>query len=695
MDDEKKYPFDGDGSVGADESSDLQPTSANDAVVFEEDDAPSENTPQDGDTAEKTDDENVPADEEGSALSDGPTRDEDGEPLPKVYDESDTEPIVYDESEAETSVAEAPKLTPKHKEGMGKKKKIAIACVAFLLIAAIVLGISLPIYFANRGKIFVSSAEDFLNYDGGTYFVLDTDLTVDGDVTVGRGYNLDLNGHTLTVNGTLTFENTGEGDMYVGTLDGDSWTAQGSVTATAIVVASPAGTFRFCAPTVADSISTSSAATAIRFDSTVVSNGPIDIEAHTVVVNGSISFGEGEAAKATFTNVSSLTINAAITSAVADDPAEVYLSASTAYVNASGKLDALYLSHDSKAAVFGTVSSLVSSYGDPVEGSSNLLALLDTYSCPAVVDVDTVVLERKEGSSVSVTFTDDNGRIVYIERLSAPLDINVNPGNNALVATAAEVSGAVGYEFSVDGGEWLSAGGANEYDVTALLRSQTGAHLISARAVGNYSYDEPFDISAADEGGILYITGESVSCEYVYQITLSTPTGLNMSGNTLTFSNVSFADYYTVTVNGVDTGRHDAGDGETVSVDLSQYLNVGSNSIRVTAHSDNPDILSSDEAMTSVVVRGQLSAPSVTATYDPNTGLTTVTITEQDGAATYKVEYLLTDTQGSSHRIVTYTSALTFNISGLGVGSRITVTAEANGVYGQSSPTTITVSAAQ
>lgn len=695
MDDEKKYPFDGDGSVGADESSDLQPTSANDAVVFEEDDAPSENTPQDGDAAEKTDDENVSADEEGSALSDGPTRDEDGEPLPKVYDESDTEPIVYDESEAETSVAEAPKLTPKHKEGMGKKKKIAIACVAFLLIAAIVLGISLPIYFANRGKIFVSSAEDFLNYDGGTYFVLDTDLTVDGDVTVGRGYNLDLNGHTLTVNGTLTFENTGEGDMYVGTLDGDSWTAQGSVTATAIVVASPVGTFRFCAPTVADSISTSSAATAIRFDSTVVSNGPIDIEAHTVVVNGSISFGEGEAAKATFTNVSSLTINAAITSAVADDPAEVYLSASTAYVNASGKLDALYLSHDSKAAVFGTVSSLVSSYGDPVEGSSNLLALLDTYSCPAVVDVDTVVLERKEGSSVSVTFTDDNGRIVYIERLSAPLDINVNPGNNVLVATAAEVSGAVGYEFSVDGGEWLSAGGANEYDVTELLRSQTGAHLISARAVGNYSYDEPFDISAADEGGILYITGESVSCEYVYQITLSTPTGLNMSGNTLTFSNVSFADYYTVTVNGVDTSRHDAGDGETVSVDLSQYLNVGSNSIRVTAHSDNPDILSSDEAMTSVVVRGQLSAPSVTATYDPNTGLTTVTITEQDGAATYKVEYLLTDTQGSSRRIVTYTSALTFNISGLGVGSQITVTAEANGVYGQSSPTTVTVIEAQ
>ena len=99
--------------------------------------------------------------------------------------------------------------------------------------------------------------------------------------------------------------------------------------------------------------------------------------------------------------------------------------------------------------------------------------------------------------------------------------------------------------------------------------------------------------------------------------------------------------------------------------------------------------------MTSVVVRGQLSAPSVTATYDPNTGLTTVTITEQDGAATYKVEYLLTDTQGSSRRIVTYTSALTFNISGLGVGSQITVTAEANGVYGQSSPTTVTVIAAQ
>ena len=200
------------------------------------------------------------------------------------------------------------------------------------------------------------------------------------------------------------------------------------------------------------------------------------------------------------------------------------------------------------------------------------------------------------------------------------------------------------------------------------------------------------------------MSGESISCEYVYQIVLSTPTGLTITeeagadGATnyvLTFANVSFADYYSVHVNGVDIGRQDASDGEFMSVTLSG-LKVGSNSIRVTAHSDNPDILPSDEAMTSLIVQSKLAltAESVNAVYDSTTELTTVTITAPEGATVFKVEYTLTDSQGAAQKATLYTSSTSVNIRGLSSGSEITVTAIAGGYYADSDAITVNVKTA-
>ena len=153
----------------------------------------------------------------------------------------------------------------------------------------------------------------------------------------------------------------------------------------------------------------------------------------------------------------------------------------------------------------------------------------------------------------------------------------------------------------------------------------------------------------------------------------------------LTFANVSFADYYIVLVNGVDIGKQAATDSETMTVVLSG-LKVGTNSIRVTAHSENPDILPSDEAMTSTVVEGALDAPTATAVYDPTTGLTTVTVLPAEGALAYLVEYTPTDTE-----VTLYTTETTFNIRGLSAGSQITITALQNGAYTESERVTITI----
>ncbi len=697
-------------------------TDINDAVIFEpdedensapevKDDAPSDDAKSDASAK----DEEPESEQDSHGLQNSDSSDDDGDkaadaPLPEddvapddaqaqgedADKEDSPESIVLDEKPQEQP-AEAPaKLTPKHKEfSPRKKKRIAIACVAAVLIIGIVLGISLPIYFANKDKIFVKSAEDFLNYDDGTYFVLDADLTVDGDLMIGRGYNLDLNGHTLIVNGTLTFDNPGMSDMHVGTLDGDKWIAEGNIDADAIAIASTLGTFRLGAPTTAGTISTVAPAGKIFFDSSIVCNGPMEISASEVTIGGNISFGQGDSAAATFTDVPSLTINASIMSAVEDLPARVYLQNSVAYINASGAVDSLNLSHDSKAVVFGKINT-ATSFGTAAEGDEgSTLVLLDTYSCGSVVNVDTVAIERKDGVDVNVTFTDvAEPSMIFIERLQTPPDININPGTGELVAAVAEVTGAVGYQFSVDGGDWLSAeNGSNQYDITELLRSQTGSHLISARAVGNYSYEAPFDLQAAQDG-VLYMTSDSISCEYLYQITLSTPTGLSVSGNTLTFANVSFADYYTVTVNGVDTGRHDAAEGDVMTVDLTDRLSAGTNSIRVVAHSDNPDILSSDEAMTSTVVHVKLATPTATATFDSATNLTTVTIAPLEGAGTFRVQYTLRSTTGESSTVTLFTTSTTFNIRGLAIGDSLTIVAEKNGAYTESDAATVSVTAA-
>ena len=681
------------------------PSSVNDAVLVEpdEDTPPQETESVDAQSAD---------DEHGQENSEQEAETADASEQEETASEQEENPAQTDSAEESSSGGEEqapsqdePEPQPKQRKKMSprQKKRVAIACVAAVLVVAIVLGIALPIYFINKDKIFVSSAEDFLNYDDGTYFVLEDDLTVDGDVTIGRGYALDLNGHALIVNGTLTFDNPGTGEAAVGTLKKGAWTGAGSIDADNVVIVAPSGSFRLCAPLTVGGLTTSEGTRAgkLFFDGTIVCNGTMSVSAAEATFGANVSFGEGDAAQAIFTDVDSLTISASIASATLDKPAKVTFDDVTATINAAGAVDDLTLKGGSKVISFGAIGTARSEGGE----TPDTLVLAQNFTCGAVVDVAELAIELREGNSVNVTYTDGVGAPTYIRRLETPLDINVNPDTDKLVAAVAEVGGAVGYQFSVDGGGWMSAeNGSHEYDITELLRSNTGTHTISARAAGNFSYDDPFALDPDSDGTrdeFLYLTSESISCEYVYQIELSTPTGLTVSTKSgedgatnyvLSFANVSFADYYIVHVNGVDIGRQDATDGESMQVTLSG-LKVGSNSIRVTAHSDNPDILPSDEAMTSLTVQGKLvlTKESVTAVYDSTTELTTVTISAPEGASVFKLEYTLTDSQGEAQKMTLYTSSTSVNIRGLSSDSTITVTAIAGGAYADSDAITVKV----
>ena len=136
-------------------------------------------------------------------------------------DEDDDTPVIDESAPVPGAEEMQEALKPRLKEtSVKKKKRIIIAVVAAVLVVAITLGIALPIYFVNKDKIFVKTAEDFANYNDGKYFVLDKDVTVNGDLTIERLYNIDLNGHTLTVNGKMTISAGNEGTLYIGTKKG-------------------------------------------------------------------------------------------------------------------------------------------------------------------------------------------------------------------------------------------------------------------------------------------------------------------------------------------------------------------------------------------------------------------------------------------------------------------------------------------
>ena len=152
------------------------------------------------------------ADADGEGDTDSNTVDNADNPL-RVINDGEDDLSKGDESERRGRRG-------KQREPMPKKKKILIAVVAAVLIAAILVAIIVPVVFYVKDKIFVSSAEQFLSVDwsSGTkkYVYLKKDIVIEGDATLSGLIDIDLNKHSLRINGTLTINAEG-GSMTVGT----------------------------------------------------------------------------------------------------------------------------------------------------------------------------------------------------------------------------------------------------------------------------------------------------------------------------------------------------------------------------------------------------------------------------------------------------------------------------------------------
>ena len=618
-------------------------------------------------------------------------------------DEDDDTPVIDESAPVPGAEEMQEALKPRLKEtSVKKKKRIIIAVVAAVLVVAITLGIALPIYFVNKDKIFVKTAEDFANYNDGKYFVLDKDVTVNGDLTIERLYNIDLNGHTLTVNGKMTISAGNEGTLYIGTKKGKEYTSKGLLYADTLEILTDYANVNLVSSLNVNTMTVS--AKSFTLSSTAQANGTVTVTAeNTIDINGAISFGEGEKAKFVAQSKegcdATVNVNANVTSAVE-------ISDVTLNLAKNATIGSLALDSASRAAVYGKISSSVTTLVPETseaatladenaddQPAGNVVALLGTdYSCPEVIGIDTLAMERRNDLSIKVY----NCSIVkYIDRLSAPIDVNIDErADGSLVAVASKVQNAQGYSFRVDGGEWVDVA-ENEYEFTSQLTSQTGTHRIEVYAKGNYSYDNPFTFA---DDSTLYLSGGTTACEYTYRIQLSTPSGLNVSSSegvwTLSFNKVPFATGYEYYINGTKYTFRPEGDEAVVSVDISDKMPVaGAYAIRVVAIADSADILTSKAAMTSAIKTEKLATPSLSAVKQED-GTVVLNIGSTPGVSTtYLITYQITVQGGSKESVTLIATDTTVVLDGLNVGDAITVTAQASGYYTQSDPSAAAVTA--
>ena len=607
----------------------------------------------------------------------------------KTADEDDDTPVIDESAPVPDAEEMNEALKPKLKEtSIKKKKRIIIAVVAAVLIVAITLAIALPIYFVNKGKIFVKNAEDFANYNDGTYFVLEKDVTVDGDLTIDRLYNIDLNGHTLVVNGVLTLDSGTEGTLYIGTKKGKEYIAKGLLQADTLVISTANADVNLASSVTVNTMTVT--AKTFTLSSSAQANGTVTVNAPTANINGSIAFGEGESAKFVANGASALNVNADVSSAVE-------INSTTMYLASNATIGSLAVDSASRAAIYGKVGNEITAAAAAQTAALSTVVLLGTdYSCPTVRNIGVLAIERRSGLEIDVY---NCGEVKYIDRLASPVDVNIDERKDgSLVAVASKVQSAVSYSFSVDGGEWVTVD-TNEYDITSQLTSQAGTHRIEVYAKGNYSYDAPFELG---EGSRLYLDGSATACEYTYQIQLATPSNLNVSVSTvdgkqvytLTFDKVAFATGYDYYVNGTKYTFRPETDDALVSIDVTDKLaGAGAYAIRVVATADSADILTSKAAMTSTVKIEKLNTPTLSATLQED-GRTLLTIQTTEGVSTtYTVTYNERKEDGTVSAVTLVTSNTTLYIEGLVAGDSVTVVAEASGYYTQSDASTVAVSA--
>lgn len=480
-------------------------------------------------------------------------------------------------AKAEKAKKEKTPLTKEQK----KKRIIAISVTAVLLTIIIVLSIVLPIVILNKDKIFVSKKEDFDKVNKGKYFVLEKDIVIDGDLTLARAYTIDMNGHNLTVNGTMTIADTAENKdtLNIGTKKGKSFNNNGILTATTFKVTYK-GKLDVHSMLVTNNLEVE--ANNADFYNAVQVRDSLTVANSAIAFKDGIAFGESGVASL---NNSALTIGGMA-------KADYSLETSRLYLNENATTKNITLDAFSEAHIKGIVE------GNITGGAKVVLSKTATAE---VLSGMAVLWLHDNAKYASIN---GNVKVESIIELVAPPTLSVvMTDEGRIIVNVKTVSHAGQYECVVNG-EVLPLATVGDsstkplitFDITEYAEKHIGEIKIAVRALGAEGVDPE-----------LIIPSEQTIINYQHNITLETPRNAVVTESEgkyiLSFSPVNFANKYRVEINGrlaIETTE--------TNIDITSHLDkVGNYSIFIQAvNTGNASILNSEKALTGIEVRQTL-----------------------------------------------------------------------------------------
>lgn len=533
-----------------------------------------------------------------------------------------------------------------------KKRIIAISVSAVLLTIIIVLSIVLPIVILNKDKIFVSKKEDFDKVNKGKYYVLEKDIVIDGDLNLARAYTIDMNGHNLTVNGTMVIADTAENanTLNIGTKKGKAFINDGILTATTLKVTYN-GNFAMHSMLVTENLEIETLS-ADLFNAVQVRNS-LTVANTTIAIKDGIAF--GESGVATIAN-STLTITG-------NAKADFTLESSKIMLGENSSTKSITMDEYSEAHIKGAVD------GDITGGAK---VVLSKTASAEILSGMALLWLHDDAKYASIN---GNVTVAPIIELVAPPTMSVTMNDSGrIIVNVKTVSNAKRYECTVNGEVLPLETVGNPiatplitFDITEYAEKHIGEIRIAVRALGAEGDDEE-----------LIIPSDYTVINYQHKITLETPKNAVVTkseeGNyTLSFNTVNFANKYKIEINGrlaIETAE--------TSIDITPFLDkVGNYSIFVQAvNTENVSILNSEKALTGTEVRKDLKVDS-SALVAKDDGTVELQLTAEN-AKDMKIKYTNSDGEEITIRLA---FSETLNLGKLMSGTKVEIWLIGHGYY--------------
>ncbi|MDR2634523.1 MAG: hypothetical protein LBC13_00925 [Clostridiales bacterium] len=445
-----------------------------------------------------------------------------------------------------------------------KAHKLLTFIVAFVVLLA--AGLTTGHFVATRDLVFVRSAEDIVKAaekGKGDRLVFKKDVVIDGDLKINRAYSLDLNGHTLTVKGTLSFASNDDGNVDIGTLTKDKYGKEGLIAAEDLILNLPNADVTLYSPVRAASIKIDAA----------------DLKINDAVTDAAALGAKGAAYLAG--TVKPLTA----------ELAEIGVTAATTYARGNLSAAALFAGTaggDDKTFISGALHSVYGGSYVMIENGGDVGSVLGAVK--TVVGIGGIVKNIR------------SGEVIFQEQLIAPSEITVNQSGSEIVCTVTETPHADKYVYMVYGsGKPLLSG-----------ESKSNSFSITGLEPGTYE----LRVYAAAENDEAYLASETTVKTFNFAEILGQPAvSFVIEGGKviLRIVNVDKADNYGIVINGgapvvISVNR----DADYTDLDISgEVKNTGTYSVSVTAKSGKTYYGDSPASLVTYVQQVKLAAPEI------------------------------------------------------------------------------------